>query len=384
MISEHAKEKIIDKLSQNRGGFVVHSSRNIHLDIVRAFAIILMVVGHSGCPATQFIYLFHIAVFFMVSGYFYHAPYTPKELVCYCIRKIKGLWLPFFIWNSIFILLNNSLIRINVYTDNPLFETVSKGASLHHRLSAGEILRGLFKSIFMAETTEFGGGFWFLRILFMISVLYALTDFLILRVRLLKNRRIAVQAVISVSLLLLGYGMYLADFRRLGLDRTFSCYMLFFLGNLFGAYADRIRITQTWKKAVCMAAAFLVLCFMLRFGSISLADNRYRDPLFLLINSLCGWVFLYEAAGFVSGFRPAARLLSIIGQNTLWILILHFSCFKLINFIGVQITGEPACCIADFPVRYTDGAWWYLYSLTGIILPAIIGWLVSKYKGASS
>ena len=362
----------------------MHSSRNIHLDIVRAFAIILMVVGHSGCPATQFIYLFHIAVFFMVSGFFYRSPDTPAELVRYCIRKIKGLWLPFFIWNSLFILLNNCFIRLNIYTDNPLFESVSNGASLHHNLTVNEMLRGLLKSVFMAETTELGGGFWFLRILFMISILYAATDFLILHIRSFRIRRNLLQGIVSVCLLFAGYGMYLMDFRKLGLDRTFSCYILFYLGNLFGQYAVRVQITQTWKKITCMADSFLILCIMLQFGRISLADNRYQNPVFLLVNSLCGWILLYEAAYFASKNRPIARLFSLTGQNTLWILILHFSCFKLVNFIGVQITGEPAYCIADFPVRYTGGAWWCLYSLAGIAIPVLIGRLVSKYKGVST
>ena len=35
------------------------------LDILKAIAIICMVAGHAGAPFTHFIYLFHMAVFFM-------------------------------------------------------------------------------------------------------------------------------------------------------------------------------------------------------------------------------------------------------------------------------------------------------------------------------
>lgn len=41
-------------------------------DAVKGIGIILMVVGHSGCPMVMhdFIYLFHMGLFFFVSGRF--------------------------------------------------------------------------------------------------------------------------------------------------------------------------------------------------------------------------------------------------------------------------------------------------------------------------
>lgn len=47
-------------------------SRNTTISIVKGICIILMVIGHSGCPELlhDFIYLFHMPVFFFVSGYF--------------------------------------------------------------------------------------------------------------------------------------------------------------------------------------------------------------------------------------------------------------------------------------------------------------------------
>ena len=40
------------------------------LDAMRGIGIVLMVVGHSGFAGTAYIYLFHMALFFMLSGYF--------------------------------------------------------------------------------------------------------------------------------------------------------------------------------------------------------------------------------------------------------------------------------------------------------------------------
>ena len=38
------------------------------IDSMRGIGIVLMVLGHSGFPGTDFIYLFHMALFFMLSG----------------------------------------------------------------------------------------------------------------------------------------------------------------------------------------------------------------------------------------------------------------------------------------------------------------------------
>ena len=37
------------------------------IDSMRGIGIVLMVLGHSGFPGTDFIYLFHMALFFMLS-----------------------------------------------------------------------------------------------------------------------------------------------------------------------------------------------------------------------------------------------------------------------------------------------------------------------------
>ena len=50
--------------------------RDAVLDAMRGIGIVLMVAGHSGFAGTDFIYLFHMALFFMLSGYFSVRPGT--------------------------------------------------------------------------------------------------------------------------------------------------------------------------------------------------------------------------------------------------------------------------------------------------------------------
>ena len=87
--------------------------RNKEIDIMRGTAIILMVIGHSGFIYKDYIYLFHMAVFFMISGYLYSPKYSKNlSSVCDLVKKrIKSLWLPCFLYTSVFILLNNFFIK---------------------------------------------------------------------------------------------------------------------------------------------------------------------------------------------------------------------------------------------------------------------------------
>lgn len=45
------------------------NKRNPLIDYMKAIGIILMVMGHSGSPITLWIYLFHMSLFFIISGY---------------------------------------------------------------------------------------------------------------------------------------------------------------------------------------------------------------------------------------------------------------------------------------------------------------------------
>lgn len=59
---------------------------------MRGIGIVLMVLGHSGFPGTDFIYLFHMALFFMLSGWLFSLRGGPVHFIK---RKAVTLWLPF-------------------------------------------------------------------------------------------------------------------------------------------------------------------------------------------------------------------------------------------------------------------------------------------------
>ncbi|MBO7382637.1 MAG: acyltransferase family protein, partial [Muribaculaceae bacterium] len=76
------------------------AERNTSMSIVKAVAIILMVMGHAEGPwwVTNFIYLFHMPVFFIAAGYFFKrsAIDQPWQFVT---RRFRKLYVPMVEWS---------------------------------------------------------------------------------------------------------------------------------------------------------------------------------------------------------------------------------------------------------------------------------------------
>ena len=47
----------------------------------KTIGIIAVVIGHSGSPLTDFVYQWHIVLFFFISGYFYKETYSKTPVI---------------------------------------------------------------------------------------------------------------------------------------------------------------------------------------------------------------------------------------------------------------------------------------------------------------
>lgn len=141
---------------------------NDSVSIVKAIGIILMVLGHSGCPdfLYNFIYQFHMPLFFFISGYCFKEKYI-NDLSVFIKRRIKGLYLPYVKYSLLFLLLHNIFFRINIYNGEYGF---------NGRVSELYGYDTFFIKVINIITGMFGheqllGGFWFLKQLLFASII---------------------------------------------------------------------------------------------------------------------------------------------------------------------------------------------------------------------
>lgn len=71
------------------------------IDVVRGGAILLVVIGHSGCPEILYnlIYSFHMPLFFVISGYLYNYDKWNKTLrfKSFFVNRLNAYIKPYFI-----------------------------------------------------------------------------------------------------------------------------------------------------------------------------------------------------------------------------------------------------------------------------------------------
>ena len=354
--------------------------RDTTIDILKGIGIILMVCGHAYAPFTHFIYLFHMAIFFIASGYCYKDKNSENvyEIKKFVFRKLKGLWFPYVVWMIIFTLCHNLFIDLNIYTSNPLLLKYSAISHVISPLGKNDIIKNIIKAILLHGSSQMASAFWFLATLMELSIFYCLADFVIKKVT-KSGWHGYMQGSISIIFLLIGYYMSIKNVELLGINRVFSYYILFFLGIVLKKYVNYDEIENRYK-IISFGLSLIILLVGNKLGTIALNENQYVNPLYLIIMSLSGWILIYEISSSLKKNKQISKIFICIGKHTLAVVVLHFLFFKIVNFLGVLISGYSYVAIAAFPVLYTNSYWWVLYSLIGVIVPVILSLLWEQIK----
>ena len=130
--------------------------RDKTLDIAKGICIILMVIGHSGCPAYlhDFVYLFHMPCFFFISGWLLNDKYL-SDLKKGLLQKAKGSYYPYVKWTLIFLIFHNVFASMYIYENSYSWKT---------------FIERVIRAFTMTSSESLLGGFWFLISLFWASI----------------------------------------------------------------------------------------------------------------------------------------------------------------------------------------------------------------------
>ncbi len=295
-----------------------------------------MVARHAHVPYTVPVSLFHMAIFFIASGYLYTEKNNSDfyHLKNFVFRRLKSIWLPYVITTSAFILLNNLFISIGFYTVDPNFlEYDGMGVtSLAHVYSSWEMLILLIKGFFMKSFTQLSGALWFLHTLFWGMIAYAIISYFLKKISQKESLYLVSQGLISILFLGIGYYCSLYGISLKNYNRMFTVYILIYIGFLLRKY--RIMEFLTSRSRVLKITTFVASLVVLFIGYksdniISLSNNYIVNPVYFLSMSLAGWFFLYLFSDYLKTHTILCRkVLPYIGKNSIWIVCLHFLAFK--------------------------------------------------------
>lgn len=336
--------------------------RNGNIDVVKGIGILLVVMGHTPMGILHLVDLFHVPIFFIAAGYCYKNSNADsiKTIKHYLGRRIKSLYIPYVAVNLILLALHNLFVKCHLYTENPQLLDLVPGSALIGAYTVNDFIRQAILIVGFVGGEPFAGAAWFMRILFEVSILYVLIDFVSKR---WQRRRLLINVVVSVIFLCAGYWFSRKGITIVGgLHIACSCLIFFTMGVMLRAY-------NRWESRLSIVSLILsvglLLLHSMRGSTISIATNMYTSPIWLVWNGLLGWGFTWSVANVIKKFS-GYHIIEYVGKKSLYILLFHPLGFKVVTLGFVMIKKLPIYALGVFPSLPYGGVW---YILGGMLLP---------------
>lgn len=347
-------------------------NHNKAISIGKAICIILMVIGHSGCPTLlrNWIYTFHMPFFFFVSGYLFNNK-SLDSFIPFAKKKMRGLWLPFVKWNILFILLHNLFYKLGF---------------LNTEYSITDFLNKIVVSLYMGEPQLLLGTFWFLQQLIRVNIIAWL---LLKTINYFCNKNnVSYNSTIlltNISIVILSIAAYGLDFRIPGVisKLTIISLLFYFSGYTLKLYESRIHTyIHTYIQSKYFFFFSMILTFIggifYPFEMLTLTTNAVL-PYWII--AIFGCLMIYNISIRISTINYLSNTIDYIGSNTLIIMVLHLLTFKFTSLLLVSfnIISQDSLLAWPVPSIAKDGLW-ILYSIAGVCIPLIIDAILKRVR----
>jgi fucose 4-O-acetylase-like acetyltransferase len=325
----------------------------------------MVVLAHSFSSPnllTNFICLFHMPLFFFLSGYCFKDKYVYDKRL-YVKRSLTSLYLPFVITNLIFIALHNIFYDLNIYNDTYGFMD-----SVSQRYSDKDYVTQIYYTLRFMGQEQLLGGFWFLKSLFFARLIFLLFRGLQTKASKYMPSQLFYWLFISVSVVFCLFDLCIPGI--MGSKEIFG-FILLCCGYEFKRNEERVvhcsGILVVCSIAVCMIYA---IYRPLYFSSAPLSLDRAD----YIIPCIAGCLMVYFICQDIR--LRNQKYLIYIGSHTLVILALHFISFKVISFLYIALTHSNIKLLAQFAVLRDAPQWLCVpYTLGGVFVPLIFNYL---------
>lgn len=333
---------------------------NNTISYLKAYGIVLMVIGHciSG-SMRDFIYMFHMPLFFFVSGYCFKRSYLCNWRL-FIWKKTEGLYIPFVKWCIIFLILHNIFCQFHFFDINNNSHPISP-------LSNNEILQSFaIIVLLMRGQPPIIGAFWFLNALFWGAIIsYAF-------LKIFKEPEYAAIGTLSICIIT-NYKEWQIPFIMIS-PQIFSAAFLIIVGHIFAF--RKIKPLNIWQISIAMMALIIGEIFW----KAEMSHAFYSTPRIIpYMTTAIGAIWAFYSI-FIKLEDKLPNQLSIIllyiGNHTLIILALHFLVFKLVSIVIILIYDLPISRLADYPaiIDYGNKGWWVVYTIAGVVIPLSYIW----------
>lgn len=370
--------------------------RDTSITICKAIAIILVVIGHAGCPTwlSTYVYQFHFPIFFLCAGYCFKLAYMDNSHT-FLAHRVTRLYWPFVKWSLFFLIIHNVLLWMGILSTQ--YGTPTGGVA--HAYSWHEFFQDTWNVVFtMSGYDGFTcGAFWFFRSLFVASIGFLVGMCVFRKLRRSRDGGNGVAdtptltaALVGITALLLIVWKIAADLYIPGIAgggyRELLGVLLISVGFIISQ--NRKLIPQGWLTiAICLAVTVLGAIY---FPSLMVYKTDFGGFFSLLLPAVAGFVLVHQLSTYIDTRTGKVatlvkRGLIYIGDRTLYIFAFHIIAFKLVSALKVAYYGLPWQEMGGHPVVVSErgDAFWLLYAIVGIALPLAwlegYKWLAQRY-----
>lgn len=359
-------------ISRNIYFVVVRMARDQYWDVIKGLGIIAVVVGHTGGPLGPYIYMYHLALFFFVAGFFYKEKYSIDPFA-YFAGRLRNLWLPMVKYSMFFTLLNNFLLDINIYTTNK-----TQGYLTSWYFNQDGFIIMMKNTLIMQSIALIAGAMWFI-----IPLLVSLTIFCIIRhvsTNYLGEKREFMACIMVFGCFILGLHMIE---NKIPMEYHIDI-ALIATPIIYGGFTAKMlwdRIPLKWYLGL-VSLSIIILIHKTTGATIDFYYRSIIGPKWFLLASFAGIYGNLVLGKLLLKIPKLNTAIAYIGKKSFHLMALHLLTYKIVSLYYVLRHNLSYSEIAKFPV--ISSKLWILYSIAGIVGPLLVtlmyDYYIARYK----
>ena len=334
-------------------------------NILKGIGIFCVVLGHASGFFHDFVYAFHLPLFFFISGFMYSEEKYGDRPYFNLINRLKSSWINYVWIYWIILILHNTLIRWGLMPDGTAYFNIF------------DLVKALVLAMLGTANELMGGTLWFVPVLVLSN---AFLGFIVYFSRKISKKfeSVSLKFVVQVCLVIvcIPIGWKVAGvLMPCNLQVVFLVVFFQWIGYLLRNYGKDI---QRYLDP-CVALIFMIVVWMI----------SKKHPLDLIFGNVyigmytvafMGIYLCMVLAVYVQRLRIISRIIAYMGQCSFWIMVLHFPIIKIIDKIWALHIGDvDRQLYLTLPHSFSN--MWPIYILLGIGVPVCSYTIYIKIKG---
>lgn len=344
---------------------MINSKNKDYWNIVKGIGIFSIVLGHSCYFSMPYVYLYHLVIFFFVSGYLYSEDKYGDDPFANFLARFKTNFKKYFAFSSLFVLFHNVFYEMGIIINTTNY-------------SLKNIIIQIIYSMIFQCSEVLSGALWFVPIIIISSSIFGSIIYYGRKLdNIFNNKFLKNSVIISASILFAILGVKL---NMQNTNITYHLQTVFLVIPIFvlAYYVRKIKDINPYLKWYIFipSIVFLWLCVNKFSWNVELSNNQIPNYMFYIVSIVGIYACLYLSKVILK-LKYIKKYFELIGTYSFEIMALHFLSLKIVDLIYALIINESNKSIYGvFPYAYSD--LWLIYAIVGTLLPCLIMIIYNK------